>query len=216
MLRNFDPEVVETIVKFADRDAEEIFWDIGANKGACSYQIAHALPKCKIVAVEPQASLISTVALNLAEIARERFEIFPVGIGDKSEVLPLSVPANNKGAASFVRDVGPEAMQVRVEPAEYIQKQTGSWPTLVKIDVEGFESNVVKSLFPAFSLRTIKCCVFECHATERDSFAEVRSYTEPWGYKTHAIRRSLFSTWLQETTGLIAGSTDYAIVRSRR
>jgi hypothetical protein len=32
MLRGFHPEVVETIVRFADRHAEEVFWDIGANK----------------------------------------------------------------------------------------------------------------------------------------------------------------------------------------
>ena len=50
MLRNFDPEVAEIILKFADNSSEEIFWDIGANKGTLSYQIARKLPKAKIVA----------------------------------------------------------------------------------------------------------------------------------------------------------------------
>jgi FkbM family methyltransferase len=130
MLRRFHPEVVETIVRFADKDAEEVFWDIGANKGACSYQLAHALPKCKIVAVEPQIDLIPNLSANLQVVAEGRADVLPVGIGEKSEISFLYIPAQNTGAASLLPPVEfpseSNGLDVRIETAEWVAKKAAS------------------------------------------------------------------------------------------
>jgi len=172
MLRGFHPEVVETVVRFADKDAEEVFWDIGANKGACSYQVAHALPKCKIVAVEPQKDLIPNLSANLQVVAEGRADVFPVGIGEKSEISFLYIPKQNTGAASLLPPVEfpleSNGIEIRIETAEWVVRNSRfGWPTLVKIDVEGFEPTVIKSLLPAFESSFIKCCVFECRVSKK-------------------------------------------------
>jgi FkbM family methyltransferase len=219
MLRGFHPEVVETIVHFADKNAEEVFWDIGANKGACSYQVAHALPKCKIVAVEPQTDLIPHLRANLQVVAEGRADVLPVGIGEKSEISYLYVPKDNKGAASLLVPLEfpleKNGLEVRIETAEWVKRNSRfGWPTLVKIDVEGFEPKVIDSLLPALKSHLIKCCVFECKVSEKDGFQQIYESVEGFGYKTYVIRKSIFSTWLEETSKLVNGATDYALVRS--
>jgi FkbM family methyltransferase len=218
MLRGFHPEVIETIVRFADKNAEEVFWDIGANKGACSYQVAHALPKCKIVAVEPQMDLIPNLSENLQVVAEGRADVFPVGIGEKSEISYLYVPKDNKGAASLLPPLEfpleKNGLEVRVVTAEWVERNSRfGWPTLVKIDVEGFEPKVIKSLLPALESGLIKCCVFECKVSEIDGFQQIHESVEGFGYKTYAIRKSISSTWLEETSKLVNGATDYTLVR---
>ena len=219
MLRGFHPEVVETVVRFADKDAEEVFWDIGANKGACSYQVAHALPKCKIVAVEPQKDLIPNLSANLQVVAEGRADVFPVGIGEKPDISFLYIPKQNTGAASLLPPVEfpleSNGIEIRIETAEWVVRNSRfGWPTLVKIDVEGFEPTVIKSLLPAFESSFIKCCVFECRVSKKNGFQQILGNVANFGYKTYAIRKSIFSTWLEETSKPIDDATDYALVHS--
>ena len=197
MLRNFDPEVAEILLRFSDSDAEEIFWDVGANKGALLYQVAHELPKAKIVAIEPQPELVRYLMKNTER--HDRCQIFDVGLGDEAKTVPLYIPDANCGSASLVHTFeGGRVMSVNIETAETIKARSGlGWPTLVKIDVEGYEPNVIRSLRPAFEYRDIKCCVFECF--QKESLLEIIAAVESYGYKTHAIRKSVFSTWLEGT-----------------
>jgi FkbM family methyltransferase len=215
MLRNFDPEVAEIILKFADNSSEEIFWDIGANKGTLSYQIARKLPKAKIVAIEPQPKLARQIANNTDD--PDRWQIFQVGLGDEAKTMPLYIPYDATGSASLVLHDGDTHIEVKIETAETIKVRSGlGWPTLLKIDVEGYEPNVIRSLRPAFKSRSVKCCVFECHADKRENFGEIRAAVEPYGYETRAIRKSVLSTWLEETGELVSDATDYALVRKSR
>ena len=87
------------------------------------------------------------------------------------------------------------------------------WPTIVKIDVEGFEPSVIRSLEPAFAGARVRCCVFECHPPEAAGYAAIRACTEKHGYSLHAIHKTAFSTTLVPAPVLVPGSTDYAIVR---
>jgi FkbM family methyltransferase len=216
MLRTFDPEVVEIVVGSADKTGEEVLWDIGANKGTCSYQLAHKLPNCKIVAIEPQEDLIPCLTFNLAQVAEGRAEIFAVGVGKKAETLDLHIPKGNRGGASLIHSYTREetSVSVTIETADAIRARSRyGWPTLVKIDVEGFEASVISSLAPAFTSRRIKCCVFECAESEREGFRQIRKSVQASGYKIFAIRKSVFSTWLEETIDLVKGASDYAIIR---
>ncbi len=211
MLRSFDPEVVETLVKFASTDGE-VFWDIGANKGACSYQIAHALPGCRIVAVEPQDELNAPTKMNLIGLDANA-TVLSVGVGDEEAELDLHIPVGNKGGASLLAQGG-DIRKVRIKTAQWVKDNSRvGWPTLVKIDIEGFESKVIRSLLPAFKAHAIKCSVFESHASEGRRTALDRSDDMPLCHtSTFAIRKSAFSAWLEETTELGKGAKDYALV----
>lgn len=105
MLQSFDPEVTEVLKKFALHDYGDVFWDIGANKGACSYEIATALPNSKIVAIEPQEIMQGLLKSNLDILAPGRHEIVKVGIGEKPGFFDLVIPQGNRGRTSLVNAI---------------------------------------------------------------------------------------------------------------
>lgn len=216
VMRSFDPEIAEVLQKFASPHGVDVFWDVGANKGALSYAMAASLPGCKIVAIEPQRSLTGLLAENLETLARGRHEVFTVGIGETPGSFALVIPPGNGGRASLTaqhRD-GSRIEQVEVVTAETVRRYSRyGWPTLVKIDVEGFEPEVIRSLRPAFASRRVRCCVFECHASEDRSFDRIRAATTNLGYVLYAITKTPFSTRLGATNRLVRGATDYALIR---
>ena len=119
-------------------------------QGACSYAIASALPQCQIVLVEPQTSLTDLLKHNMALLAPDRHEIFPVGLGTEPGEFKLAIPESNKGGASLVFDAQHSKLPtvtVRVETAQKVSESSRfGWPTLIKMDVEGFEPIVFQSL----------------------------------------------------------------------
>jgi FkbM family methyltransferase len=218
ILRRFDREVSETILQFASGDDVDVFWDIGANEGAISYEIAHALPKSRIVAVEPQPELSAQTGANLRKFGVKSVSL-AVAVGETNSEAVLYVPAGNTGAASLTENWGnrpwARSMSVPVRTAQWIVDQTGfGWPTLVKIDVEGSEVTVFRSLLPAFQSGRVRCCVFEASPVEAD-FAQILAMTAPFGYGAFAIRRSPFSTWLERATTLREHVWDYALVKGK-
>ncbi|GAB3775673.1 hypothetical protein GCM10028796_51910 [Ramlibacter monticola] len=217
MLRNFDPEVTEVLERFSAGDEGDVFWDIGANKGACSYEIATALPRARIVAIEPQQEMQALLRKNLAAIAPGRHELWRFGIGESPGFGEIFIPQGNSGAASMLaahRTAASRTELVPVTTAAAVRELSAfGWPTIVKIDVEGSEPSVVRSLEPAFADARVRCCVFECHPPEAAGYAAIRACTEKHGYSLHAIRKTAFSTTLVPAPFLAPGSTDYAIVR---
>lgn len=217
ILSNFDPEVSEILLRFASREDHEVFWDIGANKGTCAYQIASALPKCKIIAIEPQIELQPLLTNNLRLVAPGRHELFSVGIGEKPGQYEMIVPLGNTGRATLTNYGANEphdTQTITVVTAESLKEQSQhGWPTLVKIDVEGFEASVISSLVPAFQSKHVKCCVFECHRNQAASYNKIRVMAQESGYNLYAITKTPFTTKLIAASQLIRHSTDYAIVR---
>ena len=215
MLRSFDPEVTEVIAAAASPGGTEVFWDIGANKGACSYAIAVALPRARIVAIEPQAGLRENLVHNLQQLCPERFEHHQVGIGVVPASAQLTIPDGNAGGATMYPDrfgAHGEAETIKLVTAESIADTSRyGWPTLVKIDVEGHEPMVIQSLEPALRSHRCKVIVFENHAAERDAFGKIRELTERHGYQLLGITKSPFSTRLRVTRDQLAGVTDYVI-----
>jgi hypothetical protein len=54
--------------------------------------------------------------------------------------------------------------------------------------------------------------VFECHASQEQSFQQIRAATERYGYG--AIGKTPFSTRLVVAADLVHGTTDYVLIRN--
>ena len=217
IMQSFDPEVAEVLLAAASRHSEDVFWDIGANKGTCSYEIASKLPQAKIVAIEPQVALRRNCELNLQRICPDRFEYYQVGIGTKEEYAELSIPSDNIGKASLSADISTandRRETVRIVPATKIVNESKfGWPTLVKIDVEGYEPHVIQSIAPAFQNRQCNAVVFENHWRRSDAFESIRKVADAFGYDIFGIRKSTFATSLLQASSPMSGITDYLMVR---
>lgn len=217
MLKSFDPEVSEVLCAVGVASERQVMWDVGANKGACAYAVATALPRCQVVLIEPQATLTDLLEHNMRELAPGRFELHAVGVGVKEETLELIIPGDNKGRASLVLDVGSEdsrKVMVQIQTAQQIASASAfGWPTLVKIDVEGFEPQVFESLKPALTARDCEAIVFENHAHQNDAFRQIFGIVQPRGYRVFAILKSPFATRLQACEAIVPAANDYVIIR---
>ena len=158
ILGSFDPEVSEVLCAVGAESKRQVMWDIGANKGACAYAIATALPNCQIVLIEPQTTLTELLEHNMHILAPGRFELHAVGVGTQEGMLELVIPENNKGRASLVHELGIDkghTVMVHILTAQQIAAASAfGWPTLVKIDVEGFEPQVFESMTPVLEMRS--------------------------------------------------------------
>lgn len=215
VLRSFDPEVTEILCSLAS--GNDVFWDIGANKGTCSYAVAASLTACKIVAIEPQGTLAELTRANLHQLAHGRFEVHECGIGIQEESLTLNIPRSNQGRASFLPENfsdDSEQITVQIRTASQISKMSAFGPpTLVKIDVEGYEQFVIESLVPIIAARNCRAIVFENHHDKVAAFKTISKIAEDNRYKIYAIKKTPFSTKLHEATSTLDGSTDYVMIR---
>lgn len=216
ILRSFDPEVIEVLLA-AGRDlGDTVFWDIGANKGACSYAIAADLPRVQIVAIEPQVGLEKDLKYNLQQLCPDRHLLIRAGIGDRDEMLELAISEENTGRASLHLSGYEEGMRIElieVIRAQRVAEESGwGWPALVKIDVEGHESVVIGSMREAFKGREIKALVFECHKHDRTQFEDIREVVDGLGYSMYGISKSISMTNLIRVEKHESGIMDYAII----
>jgi len=126
--------------------------DIGAHKGHWSFVFQQLNPQLKsVVMFEPQAKLIPSIkARHLGESSKK---IFQCALGDEKNQLEL------KGgtASASLLDVGDnqhkffpgsthqESELVEVKVLDELYKEAGlAYPDLIKMDVQGFELNVLK------------------------------------------------------------------------
>jgi FkbM family methyltransferase len=136
--------------------------DIGANIGAVTFALAALVgPTGRVHAFEPNPRLGA-----LLRKARERNEarqvvIHETALGAENGSLPLYVPCGNAGAASLVpeRQSG-EPVTVPVRRLDDVLKNVGSI-RLIKIDVEGFEPQVLAGAESLFKSSRPEAVVFE-------------------------------------------------------
>ncbi len=218
MLRSFDPEVIEVLEKACNPDIKEVLWDIGANKGSCFCNLAAKLPLLHVVAIEPQVMLLANNIINLESICPGRYEYVQAGVGEEEAELTLVTPNSNLGRASLhIQQSSPndDSEVIKIQTASQIEKNSKfGWPTVIKIDVEGHEPQVFRSLEPCFASKICKTIVFENHASEVKAFDTVKAVTEPHGYQTYGIKKSPWSTTLASTKKQLSGVTDYAVIRA--
>jgi FkbM family methyltransferase len=121
--------------------SESVFIDVGANVGYYSLLAASILTRGRVLAVEPQPGALRLLKMN-AEIAAGRIDIYPYALSD------------SVGRAEFfVRSSGDTSSLERSDDAQRVVVEQTTLDELfssldrvdlVKIDVEGFEEQVLR------------------------------------------------------------------------
>ncbi len=169
----YESEVLDAVVRRLL--ATDVFWDVGANFGLHSIHAAAARPGAIIVAFEPNPAMANRVRAN-AELNGLDVSVQEIGLSDQIGEVELHLAdAGNPGASSITawdcnRYESKLAIVISTADA-MIAEGTVPSPTLMKIDVEGHEEQVLsgcKSLLRNPKLRMI---VFE-DGIERDTAAK--------------------------------------------
>ncbi len=140
--------------------------DIGANEGFFSALAATLVGESGcVIAVEPQSRVHDILEINLALNAHCQLLVARKAIAENDgEKLEISLfPRSNTGGSSLVRDYrwgGTEAVET-VTPATLLQQSGRPRFDFVKIDVEGYEPEIVRSL----PLHKVGKLLVDYHAT---------------------------------------------------
>lgn len=127
--------------------AGDIVLDCGANVGV-TVRVWLAAGAKQIVAIEPAPENIECLRRNFKdEIAAGRVIIYPKGVWDKDEILPMQIDPSNSAADSFVihRQGDTEARGI---PLTTIDKLVSELKLervdFIKMDIEGAEQNALR------------------------------------------------------------------------
>ena len=145
----FDPEEME-LLKARVTDGFT-FVDVGANIGAYSlFVAAHAGPKARILAIEPQPDVFDRLTYNIRQNPFGTVKAVACAVADKAGDLTMFVDSRNRGESS-VKIVGAgdeDTMRVPATTLLNLVRQEGfSRIDAIKLDVEGAEDIILEPFF---------------------------------------------------------------------
>ncbi len=125
-----------------------IFLDIGANQGLFTILAATNPAFVEVHAFEPQKRMLKLLARNLAINGAEQVIVHPHAISSSPGVSAIGKKWRHSGAASLREAKAPASELVSVIGPDYLDREvTISLPIYAKIDVEGWEREVIAALF---------------------------------------------------------------------
>jgi FkbM family methyltransferase len=122
--------------------------DVGANMGVVALNLARLVgSKGAVHAFEPNPRMSSLLVQSIARNRYEHLHLYPMALGSQNGVLELNIPLDNAGQGSFIYHKnadGHDTVQTPVRTlTEVVREQGIERIRLIKIDVEGFENEVL-------------------------------------------------------------------------
>ena len=138
--------------------------DLGAHKG--SFTIRAALVADRVVAVEPAPYNVSRLRHNLELNGIDNVAVIEGAVGAAHGWIQMRLDAKHSGVGSITRDdaKGKDVTDVPVETLEELLRRAGGPVDLMKMDIEGAETDVLSAATPQI-LRRIHRIILEYHGS---------------------------------------------------
>lgn len=184
----YEPEVLDSLMCFAECD--EVVWDVGAHVGSFTLPAMRDNRVAMAYAFEPMPEAFCKLSENVA-LNAGRSMLINCALGDQRRILPLFCgPVGNSGMASALS--GSDPVAVNCFTADWlIESGYLKAPTLMKLDVEGFELQVLKGSANMFQQQPPKAVVFEaqCDSDGRVTSSELMEFFRTYGFGIERIAR---------------------------
>jgi len=142
----------------------DVVWDIGANVGLYTTRFSDAVgERGRVVAFEPTPSCFAE--LQRATHARGNVTAMNLALGDTAGTARMTVADDPLGAThSLVASAGGETIEVRVARGDLLATDEGvPAPNVIKLDVEGFEEEVLVGLAGFLNEPSCRAVLCEIH-----------------------------------------------------
>jgi FkbM family methyltransferase len=148
---SFAPTIVDTVLRHIPASGG-VYWDIGANIGTTSLTVAAARPSLTCVAFEPSPAVLSHLNRNL-QLNPQLTNVSVMGVALSDRTGPAPFYVSNESGNSGVGGLGGSHNRVQTPITvwstrgdDLIASGAAPTPNVIKIDVEGFELEVLRGL----------------------------------------------------------------------
>jgi FkbM family methyltransferase len=201
-LRDGNPETHESALLERILEPGMTVVDVGANHGMFSLEAAHLIGREGMVhAFEPAPGTLAVLRRNLAQNDLANVRVFPCGLGVREGTAPLRVHHEYSGLNTLAaREVtwnrrtlhADEIIDVPITTLDlHCAREQLDRIDLLKIDVEGFELDVLRGARGLLEERRIARILLEVGdltcATAGVAPIEVLAFLQSHGYHLHAI-----------------------------
>ncbi len=156
---------INTFLHSIIKTDKPIFYDVGGNKGDYTLMLKKSFPNSTITTFEPNPNTFKVLQTNIGKQSK----LINKGVGEKQGVLKLFFDVNNK--TSVQASSNPEIIKqiakttdlesVTIDVITLDDYVTEPQIDLLKIDVEGFELEVLKGAKQLINANKIKIIQFE-------------------------------------------------------
>ena len=187
----FDGYYEQALVNWlkANLSGTDVFWDVGANIGAISIVAARLCRQ--VVAFEPDPRSLTLLRKHVDANACSNVDVVSVALGAIAGSAMLhQATATNTGMTSLVNrrasTVGAVAVPV-MRADDYLREHPDLSPTVIKIDVEGAEEQVIEGARELLGACRPRAIVFEAEADtgRRPVNQRVMELFDEAGYDLH-------------------------------
>ncbi|MFB1489914.1 MULTISPECIES: FkbM family methyltransferase [unclassified Thiocapsa] len=146
----WDVPCLDLIHRWIEANRDICFFDVGANHGQFALVVSRWLDtdSTRIVAFEPHPGNRQVLAENLARNGCKNVEVVNCALAAEAGTMTLY---GASVSASLQPDLLREGTQVNVDTLDGFCARTGLEPMVVKIDVEGFELEVLRGAVETLS-----------------------------------------------------------------
>ena len=154
--------------------AAGVIFDVGANKGDWSRMSSEKFPECAIYSFEPSPSTFKDF-LETSTFSISSIKCYNIGLGSESAILPFKEYQGGNIFSTFVIDADFHSLKTSTTNVEvttgdkFCQTNKIKKISFLKIDVEGFEYDVIKGFGEMIANSNIDVIQFEYGYTNADA-----------------------------------------------
>jgi len=195
----FDHSIVTVLLDNAK--SGDVLLDIGANIGYVAACFLNKIPDGTAICIEPQPGIVHLLRQNLDQFGRN--EVCQVALSDRDGEAAFHINTANRGNSGIRADG-----EIKVPVLEAAKLLRGlDKLDLIKIDVEGHELPILRSIEPELRRLRPRAILFE----DQTESGELRHILRRCGYSIFGIKKTLFKTQLVE--GLSGVNDHLAVLR---
>ena len=144
-----------------------VVWDVGANIGFFTEKFSQAVgPSGRVIAFDPSPSCVAALRERFG--SRDNVTIEPVGLSDQEGIADFSVSEHADPTGGLgVRPDHKEVVKVNITSGDaYAKSNPHIMPDFMKIDVEGYELEVINGMREVLASSDLKGVFIEVHFLE--------------------------------------------------
>jgi FkbM family methyltransferase len=196
-----EPEIVtELYLKHAGLGPGDVVLDMGAYNGTQSVMFGLAVgPTGRVFAFEPDPTSFDALSRNLERHHSSNVTPVQAGVWSETGVLTFYSDASESSSFVFKNEHGHKEIKVPVvEPGDFLAKQGLDRLDVVKMDIEGAELTVLKSMVPLLQKHKPNL-IIEPHFIDRKPLLpDLVSLLEGLGYQCEVVsqgKTEYYSDW---------------------